>query len=244
MTPSLPATRGDADPVLHAAKNAASQVPDACLVTLGGSRAYGTDRPGSDLDLSGVYVAPLRKVLALRGAEKSYRFPDRDVTFFELAHFCKLASSANPTILEMLWAPILFGTINGARLRVHRDLFLSKRVLRTYGGYAVSQLRKADAGSGGSRGVEHFKREKFLMHTLRLLDTGVAILRTGEVPVRVADPDALWDRARRPLEAVAAEADVLLRDMDAAAAASALPDEPDHDAIDRMVYEIRTEHLR
>lgn len=232
---------GDLDPAVlqRAADTAAAQVDGIALVTLSGSRAYGTNRPGSDLDLAGVYVAPTRDVLSLQGAKKTHKLPDRDATFHEMSHFCKLAAAANPTILEVLWSPVLVMGEHGKRLRATRQAFLSKRVVNTYGGYAVSQLRKAEAGTGGARGVEHFKREKFLMHTLRLLDTGIAVLRTGEVPVQVPDPDALWERARRTFAEVRVEAEGLLLTLDKEAATSRLPEEPAWGAINRMIYDIR-----
>lgn len=229
----------DRDEIQHFAQNAAAQVDGTCLVTLGGSRAYGTDRPGSDLDLSGVYIAPLTEVLGLSPPSKAHRFADRDVTFFELAHFCKLAAAANPTILEMLWGPRLIETLHGAMLFVRRDLFLSRRVRHTYGGYAIQQLRKAKKGSGGSRGRGHFEREKFLMHTLRLAEAGLHAVRTGEIMVQVPDPEGLWARARRPVDDVEADVMGIVSQMDESIETSPLPPGPDVDQINALLYEIR-----
>lgn len=225
--------------IVRFAQSAAEQVPGTVLVTLAGSRAYGTHRPGSDLDLSGVYVAPLSQVLGLAPPPKTRKLWDRDVTLFELSHFCKLAASANPTILEVLWGPALVRTLDGGRLRVRRRMFLSRRVVKTYGGYAIQQLRKAEAGSGGSRGREHFKREKFLMHTLRLAEAGLHVIRTGELLVKVPDPEDLWARASRPLERVTEDVMGVIARMDEEAPRSPLPECPDVDGIDRLLYEIR-----
>jgi predicted nucleotidyltransferase len=232
------------DTIRYVAENAAKQVDGTALIALAGSRAYGTDRPGSDVDLAGVYVAPTRDVLSLNPPKGSHRFEDRDVVLHELHQFCKLAAAANPTILEILWGPELYKTLDGGRLRVRRDLFLSRRVAKTYGGYAIAQLRKADAGTGGSRGVEHFKREKFLMHTLRLAEAGLHAIKTGEVLVRVPDPERLWERARRPLEVVAAEVEQLVARMDALVNVCALPEHPNFDAINQLIYEIRMDNAR
>jgi predicted nucleotidyltransferase len=173
---------------------------ELALLAQTGSRAYGTDHADSDYDFKGVYVGRLRSVLSLAPPPKTIDLKDpNDVVIYELSHFCKLAASANPTVLEILWSEEhLAGTL-GSLLRQNRKAFLSKRVVQTYGGYALAQQKKAEAGTGGSRGVEHYKREKFHKHTLRLLMAGAHALRTGEVLVKLDDVHILdLDSTRSP----------------------------------------------
>ena len=225
----------------RAAATAAEQVPGTVLVTLAGSHAYGTQRPGSDLDIMGIYIAPLRDVLSLRPPPETRKLADRDATFYELRHFCKLAASCNPTVLEVLGAPVLLNTPAGQQIRDAAPAFVSKLARKTYGGYAISQIRKAEAGTGGSRGLEHYKREKFLVHTLRLLAQGRRLLSTGYVQVALDEQevDSLRATARQGLEAVRERSTTMLAELDAAAERSSLPEGPDHAAITELICQLR-----
>jgi predicted nucleotidyltransferase len=212
---------------------------DLAILVRAGSHAYGTARPDSDDDYRGVYLAPTVDLYRLRRPAESFDRRDPDVTLYELGKFATLAAAANPTVLEILWAEPLHISPAGVILRLHRDVFLSRRALKTYGGYARQQLSKATKGIGGSRGSGHSRREKFLLHTIRLAEAGLHLLRTGEVQVRVPDPVGLWERANRGLDAVVAEFADLDDRLAAASASSPLPEHPDLEAIDRLLILLR-----
>ena len=142
-------------------------------------------------------------------------------------------------MLEVLWAEPVIETWIGRRLREHRDAFLSTRVFHSYGGYARQQINKAAKGIGGSRGHGHFKREKFLLHTLRLMRQGIDLLRTGELTVRVADPEALWEQARSPLTEVDAIFEGMEHELREARESTSLPPEPDVERIDQLLIGVR-----
>lgn len=217
------------------------------LLSLAGSRAYGTGNDGSDWDYKGVYMASPRQLASLRPPHQSlagqvhpHQPCDADVTVYELAHFAKLAAAANPTVLETLWSPEMEMGPWGPYLVARRSLFLSKRVVQTYGGYAVAQLKKAAAGTGGSRGATHHKRVKFRLHTLRLLDSGMHVLRYGEVPVRLPEHQATNLRAlAESMMDLEALAKARLRALDDMAERSSLPDTPDVETLDKMLWELR-----
>jgi hypothetical protein len=212
---------------------------DLAIFVRTGSHAYGTERPDSDDDYRGVYLAPTSDLFRLRRPAESFDRQDPDVTLYELGKFAALAAAANPTALEILWAEPLHLSSAGAVLRAHRSVFLSRRALKTYGGYARQQLGRAQAGTGGSRGAAHLRREKFLLHTIRLAESGLHLLRTGEVQVRVPDPEGLWRRARAGLASVVDEFADLDERLAAACAASPLPEHPDLDAIDALLIALR-----
>lgn len=212
---------------------------DLALFVRAGSHAYGTDRPDSDDDYRGVYVAPTTDLYRLSRPAESFDRQDPDTTLYELAKFAKLAAACNPTALEILWAEPLHLTDAGRRLRLHRNIFLSRRALKTYGGYAHQQLAKATKGIGGSRGSGHFRREKFLLHTLRLAEAGLHLLKTGEVQVRVPDPARLWRIASAGLDVVSEEFASIDAAMRAALDTSPLPDEPDLETIDNLLIGLR-----
>jgi hypothetical protein len=186
-----------------------------------------------------VYLAPTTALFRLRRPADSFDRQDPDVTLYELHKFATLAAAANPTALEILWAEPLHLSPAGQMLRAYRQAFLSRRVVKTYGGYAHQQLGRAIKGTGGSRGTAHLRREKFLLHTIRLAEAGLHLLRTGEVQVRVPDPEGLWRRAASGVEAVTEEFADLDARLAAAAASSPLPEVPDVDAIDGLLIALR-----
>ncbi len=113
-------------------------------LTVHGSRAYGLARPGSDTDLKGVCVGDPSWYLGFRGGPEQVEL-SADHVFYELRKFMRLAAAANPTLLETLYTEpsahrIL--TAAGRRLLAARDAFLSRRAGRSFGGYALAQLRR------------------------------------------------------------------------------------------------------
>lgn len=113
-----------------------------------GSRAYGLDRPESDLDVRGVCIPPRPYLLGLSDFEQWEQQDDADDTvIYALTKFVRLALACNPNIIELLYtAPrhILYINEYGRRLVEHRDLFLSKQARHTFAGYAISQLRRIE----------------------------------------------------------------------------------------------------
>ena len=64
-----------------------------------------------------------------------------------------------------------------------RERFLSKIVYQTYNGYVMSQFKKMQADLRNQGKVKW----KHVMHLLRLLLSGIRVLREGYVPVRVEE---------------------------------------------------------
>lgn len=220
------------------------KLPDGArvaLVTVGGSRAYGTDHAESDSDLRGVYLTPVKDLLWVTppAATVERAEPD-DVVLHELGKFVQLAAvKANPSALEWLWAPVLFASSEGEMLRAHRQAFLSRKVFKTYGGFARSSLEQAKRGSGGTRGRSHLKRSKHLLHLLRVMEQGVGLVATGDLTLRVEDPQALRRLAERGLEAVERRFEELEQELHAALAQTPLPEEPDYETLRSLMTELR-----
>lgn len=221
-----------------------AEIPgEPALVALVGSHAYGTNHEGSDRDYRGFYVAPTSRLFTLDRLMETFDRKDPDVTLYELGKFVSLAAAANPTVLETLWADSYEATWTGEAIRANRQVFLSRRVLKTYAGYATQQLLKAQRGVGGSRGTAHLKREKFYLHTYRLMLAGIHCLETGDLKVRVDDPEALWAAAGQSLERIQQDFLGLEDRLRRAYADSPLPEEPDYAAINALLIEIRRDHL-
>lgn len=119
-------------------------VENKILEGIVGSRAYGTDTPESDTDIKGIYVQDINEVLGLD--YKPQVDVSKDTVFYEVKRYLELAKSANPNILELLYLPdhcIITSTWQYDLLKFYRDKFLTKQCLKTFGGYAVGQIKKA-----------------------------------------------------------------------------------------------------
>lgn len=109
-----------------------------------GSHAYGTNVEGSDLDYKGVYIQRPKDVL-----EHGY-CPQIDVNkdevYFEVGRFLELCATGNPTMLELLYTPldcVIYTDPLWLPIWHSKDSFLTKACRHSFGGYAISQIKKA-----------------------------------------------------------------------------------------------------
>jgi predicted nucleotidyltransferase len=118
--------------------------PDLLLFdAVAGSHAYGTAVADSDRDRRGVFVAPRTFVFGLDRLEQ-VADERNDQVYYEIGHFVSLLLKNNPNALELLAMPadcVLHRHPLFERLRP--ELFLSKLCARTFGEYAMGQIRKA-----------------------------------------------------------------------------------------------------
>lgn len=209
---------------------------DVILSVVVGSRAYGLDVDGSDTDRRGVYVAPTEDFWRLDKPPTHRDGPLPEQFSWEVERFCRLALDANPTVLECLWSPIVeVVTPFGARLLGLRGAFLSRRAQETFTGYADAQFRRLDPEA---------PRWKQAMHMIRLLLSGLHLVRTGEPLVRVdghRDRLLAVRRGELPWAEVAAWQAALRAEV--AASGSVLPDAPDRARVEDFLVDVRRAHL-
>jgi len=111
--------------------------------TIVGSTAYGLNTPKSDIDIKGITIAPKEYYFGLKVFEQQEI--GKDQVIYAIKKFVKLARDCNPNIIEMLYTDpkhILFINKYGEKLRDNRSLFLSKRAMHTFSGYAFAQLKR------------------------------------------------------------------------------------------------------
>ena len=110
----------------------------------------GTDSNGnplSDEDYGGIYIMPNSSLIGL-GFDYQSEIKDssNDKCIWEIGRFLELALSSNPTVLEALFVPddkVIFEHPAIRELRSHREEFISKKCFAPFGGYAISQIKKA-----------------------------------------------------------------------------------------------------
>ncbi|MBX3740769.1 MAG: nucleotidyltransferase domain-containing protein [Akkermansiaceae bacterium] len=164
--------------------------PDLLLFgCVAGSKAYGTDLPGSDEDRRGVFVAPTEFILGLDHLDQ-VSDERGDIVYYEVGRFVELLLKNNPNALELLGMPEdcirhrhpLFDLLPP-------QLFLSKLCAKTFGEYAMGQIRKA---RGLNKKIVNPQPEQ----RLALLDFCHVPKGQGSVPVlswlaeRGIDPEA------------------------------------------------------
>ncbi|MCA9094106.1 MAG: nucleotidyltransferase domain-containing protein [Planctomycetaceae bacterium] len=150
-----------------------------CII---GSRAYGLDGADSDTDYRGIYLPPAELQWSLSGVPNQIEREETQEQYWELQRFLVFALKANPNVLECLYTPLIEKTTPLAdELLAMRSCFLSRVVYQTYNGYVASQFKKMQADIRNQGQVKW----KHVMHLLRLLLSGIHVLREGSVPVRV-----------------------------------------------------------
>lgn len=112
---------------------------------IAGSKAYGLDLPTSDTDIRGIYLQPNTRRLGL-GYTEQINDKTNDIVYYEVNRFVDLLSKNNPNIIENLFVPedkILAFDDKIKPLYNRRYMFLTKQIRNTFGGYAISQIKKA-----------------------------------------------------------------------------------------------------
>jgi hypothetical protein len=176
-----------------------------------------------------------------------YRLPEQiesneggnDEVYWELEKFLRLALKANPNVLETLWTPqVLQADETAQELRGMRDAFLSKHLYKTYSGYVLSQFRRM-ANAHKNKGTY---KPKHAMHLVRLLYSGIAALRTGEILVDVSDRrDELLSIRNNdvPFDEVKTMALELDKQFQRAFDETTLPEQPDFARVDDFLIRSR-----
>ena len=116
------------------------------FLTFGGSHAYGTNVPESDIDVRGVALPTKREIITGEGFEQVLDEPT-DTTVYEFRKLISLLSNCNPNVIEMLGCrpeTYIFYSEAGRELLKNKEMFLSKKAAAAFGGYATAQLRRLD----------------------------------------------------------------------------------------------------
>ena len=137
-----------------------------CLLGLGGSHAYGTNIETSDLDIRGIATNSSSDILTNQNFEQVCN-SDTDTTIYSLNKMISLLTNCNPNTIEILGLKsehYLYLDDIGQTLIDNRHLFLSKKCIHSFGGYAYSQLRRLDNKS--ARNLNQSEHEVHILHSI------------------------------------------------------------------------------
>lgn len=136
------------------------------LLTVGGSHAYGTNNENSDLDIRGCALNSKMQILTNENFEQ-FTNEATDTTIYAFNKFISLLSSCNPNTIEMLGSKpehYFYVSPIGQELLDNAHLFLSKKAVCSFGGYATQQLRRLD--NKAVRLVNQEQREQHILNSI------------------------------------------------------------------------------
>ncbi|WP_436534044.1 nucleotidyltransferase domain-containing protein [Actinoplanes sp. HUAS TT8] len=227
------------------AAEAARQLPYPLVFgTVSGAHLYGFASVDSDLDLRAAHILPAAEVVGLHTGPATLQRGgvrdgvELDLVSHDLLKFAKLLTSRNGYVLEQLLSPLvvvttplhtaLLGLVGGLITRNHAYHYL---------GFSHSQ-EKLYAKTG---------ELKPALYTLRVLLTGIHLMRTGQLETDLGVLDGAPDyvpeliAAKREAEhgpfppgvatRLAADIPRLRADLETAKDESNLPDRPSDDAL-------------
>ena len=136
------------------------------LLGLGGSYAYGTNIETSDLDIRGVALNSKSEILTNKNFEQFIN-NETDTTIYSFNKIITLLTNCNPNTIELLGLKpehYLFTSSIGQELLDNKKLFLSKKAIHSFGGYANQQLRRLD--NKAVRLVEQSEKEQHILNSI------------------------------------------------------------------------------
>ena len=212
-----------------------------CIV---GSRAYGLSNDESDTDRRGIYLPPADLQWSLYGVPEQLESPETEEVYWELQKFLVFALKANPNVLECLYTPLVETTTALAEeLLAMRSAFLSRLVYQTYNGYVLSQFKKLEQDWRAAGEVKW----KHAMHLIRLLLSGITVLREGFVPLSVEEHRDKLLAIRRgevPWDDVNTWRLELHQCLNQAYESTELPETPDYERVNNFLVRARRSMAR
>lgn len=215
-----------------------------------GSTAYGLATQNSDIDIKGVYLLPTKQILSIGfDPQKTTKdHVDPDWVYHEVGKFMKLVINGNPTVTELLYLDEYTKlTPVGQLLIDNRDAFLStKAVTNAYSGYAFSQAQRLNNRTAqGMEGYDSSLKNRFAKHTrhcFRLLMQARQLLETGTLDVKVTPEQREWLFAMGEKTADEVVNEFMKQDTEMKNVKSVLPDEPNYERLNNLLFKIRKEH--
>ena len=119
-----------------------SNLNNIILLGMGGSYAYGTNILGSDIDLRGIALNNRENIILGKDFEQVVN-TDTDTTIYSLKKMVNLLINCNPNTIEIIGLKpdqYIYISESGRQLIENASLFLSKRCINSFMGYANQQM--------------------------------------------------------------------------------------------------------
>jgi len=239
----------------------AQKGPEPVFATISGAHLYGFASPGSDVDLRGAFLLPLHDLLGLRPPAETITIVDKtridlDWVAHDIRKFARLMTNHNGYVLEQLFSPLVVLTTPAyEELIAIGKGCVTRPTVRHYQGFARGRRKRL---------TEPEPTVKHLLYAYRVLLTGIHLMQTGDVVAniqvlnerfRFSEIDELVLRKRtgaekmaldqRDLDQHGALLDRLETQLEAAHAASQLPERPSSvDALEDLVVRLRLALVR
>lgn len=137
------------------------------LLGIGGSHGYGTNTEDSDVDLRGCALNSKEEILLGNGFEQVSN-NETDTVIYSFNKLIHLLTNVNPNTIEILGLkPEHYLKISdiGQELLDKKSMFLSKRAIYSFGGYALAQFRRLDNKAG--RLQDQAKQEQHILNSIQ-----------------------------------------------------------------------------
>lgn len=118
-----------------------------CLLTVGGSYAYGTNKTdgSSDFDLRGIAINSTDEIIGIKEDWDTYVDENTDTVIYSFKKIIKLLMNCNPNTIEIVGCRAEDYTCVseiGQMLLDNKNMFLSKKCIGSFRGYANSQFSR------------------------------------------------------------------------------------------------------
>ena len=175
------------------------------FLTLGGSYSYGTNVETSDVDVRGCALNSESDLLGLTSFEQVVN-TQTDTTIYAFNKLVSLLLNCNPNTIEMLGCkPEHYFYISdiGREMIANRKMFLSKRAVHSFGGYANQQLRRLENALARDR-LSQARREEHILNSMKgavksfesrytIFENGSIVLYADESPREDLDREIFAD---------------------------------------------------
>lgn len=148
------------------------------FATVSGAHLYGFPSVDSDLDLRAAHLLPAAEVVGLRTGPDTLQHTgvregiELDVVSHDLLKFARLLTGRNGYVLEQLLSPlVVVTTAVHAELKALAPGLVTRHHAHHYLGFATGQEKLYHAGG----------QLKAALYTLRVLLTGIHLMRTGQL---------------------------------------------------------------
>lgn len=188
------------------------------LLAYGGSIAYGTNLPTSDVDIRGVALNSINEVFGTDTDFEQVVETNTDTTIYSLKKIVQLLMSCNPNTIEIMGCKpehYLKVTKEGEMLLSIKKAFLSKLAIKSFGGYARNQFDRLEHGLLGN-GQNDEKYIEMLKHSLsRSIESFYTLHSNTEVQLNIdiigKDEDTeLWNKYKHSEKTEQLEKDIYI----------------------------------